>query len=121
MGISTFAHLLTDDEMRALKDSACSDEVLRQLLKQLCERPFVGDEEEEDEGKRREDVDVRTVLMELLDSDAALGNHVHLVQKTKFWEARLEGNTVSACCWLFWLYVHVFKRLRPPSLSGKLL
>jgi hypothetical protein len=43
MGISTFAHLLTESEMKALQ-CVTVDSVIKDVLNELCDRPFLGSE-----------------------------------------------------------------------------
>ncbi len=66
------------------------DEVVKAFVHGLCERPFVGSDE------KGEDVDVRHLIAKVLteSNNAGEGKHVYLEQKTKFWEAKLEGDSV---------------------------
>jgi predicted DNA-binding WGR domain protein len=90
MGISTFAHLLTEEEQQLVAMLGPMDDVIKAVVHGLCERPFLQSEE------KGEEVDVRELIRKVLgdSKDALGGTFVHLEQKTKFWEAKLEGSSV---------------------------
>jgi hypothetical protein len=78
MGISTFAHLLTDQEMALLKHipEGARDSVCKALIKHLCARPFVQDLDgmDGDAEVQQVGVDVARVLVDLLASEESLGD-----------------------------------------------
>ena len=91
MGISTFAHLLTDLELEAMQ-APLSDADINAVIQALCARPHAGSDD-------KSEVDVLQVILSLLrGEDAGNGatkNHIYLEQKQKFWEATLSGAQVN--------------------------
>jgi len=88
MGISTFTHLLSDEELdliRLLPDDASVNE----LLGKLCERPFV------DQEAAGETVDVLAFLRSFAESTGGDSDSVRLEQKQKFYEITISGMQVS--------------------------
>lgn len=93
MGISTFAHLLTDEEIALLTEVSVSDTVIKKFLRMLCNRPFFGQEEGQEETVSARDA-IYEALKEASREGGAVGNHIRLEQKTKFWEATISGGQV---------------------------
>mmetsp|Transcript_58950 Transcript_58950/g.138626 ORF Transcript_58950/g.138626 Transcript_58950/m.138626 type:complete len:356 (+) Transcript_58950:57-1124(+) len=100
MGISTFAHLVTDEEASIIK--LAPDSVINKLISELCKRPCIPSEGEAAEGdqaaERDTKVSVMATLHELLSAGGAGGKNdtkVYLEQGTKFWSATLSGMFVS--------------------------
>ncbi len=112
MGISTFVHLLSDDEIALLLELKAAqngefDGVIKALIHALCERPHFHNDEED----RGITVDFADALRKELEKEAGTGNavirkrffllfffywsQIRLEQKTKFWEAKIDGTCVE--------------------------
>eukprot|EP00281_Chroomonas_sp_CCMP1168_P032484 CAMPEP_0206244052 /NCGR_PEP_ID=MMETSP0047_2-20121206/17943_1 /ASSEMBLY_ACC=CAM_ASM_000192 /TAXON_ID=195065 /ORGANISM="Chroomonas mesostigmatica_cf, Strain CCMP1168" /LENGTH=199 /DNA_ID=CAMNT_0053669229 /DNA_START=72 /DNA_END=668 /DNA_ORIENTATION=+ len=106
MGISTFAHVITDEEASVLK--ATPDSIINKLACTLCERPIIripGEDDDAGGGSEVKKVSIPAKLYEFLapppagsakgDKEEGLGNEVYLEQGTKFWSASVSGMFVS--------------------------
>ncbi len=83
----------SSSQQRILAMISPMDEAVKQVVHGLCERPFIGGE-----GGEGTEVDVLALIAKVLSEKEEAGGEgksVHLEQKTKFWEATLEGDTVN--------------------------